>query len=175
MIQNKIETYSDELVYSANVIHQLYINITFLRAEVDSIRDIDDELLCNGLIDDQINYLDKLLVESGERFKHLLARESSIEGLVFSSDYPFVESQPWIDELFPYFRNKDDDERILSAGGSAVYMSLSNARLYPDLCIESFVPDSFISVWFSIAAGCQSPGFIRKVKDNEWDAYGLER
>lgn len=169
-----LEKYSEDLVFAANVCHQLHINIQQLERQFNYIVETDHDQK-NAVIDDQLVFLKKLLADAGTRFKRLLAEETQLTGLTYLDHYPFVQSYPkWISDLFPYVRDQGEDNEILLNGGSNVYFFDSDTDQVPDVCIYSDVPDSFISVWFPIAAGFSSPGFIWKDNESSWKAYGLE-
>lgn len=178
----KIENYSDELAFAASVCHQLAVNIGHLETSVEINECGYDVPIDSVLLVDQIKLLKQLLASAGEHFKCLLKKESSIPGIVFMDEHPFVTDYPeWISDLFPYFRPKEEDDSIISAGGSIVYnvesidvVNEHNSIFGPDMAISGDVPDNFTTVWYPIAAGYLNPGYIWKCSDRKWLSYSLE-
>lgn len=171
MVDRILENYSDELQYTARVCHQLHVNIEHLFYQFEYTD--DDSFRDNEICYAQLKHMKSLLNLSGERFVELLKKETSISGLVFKETYPFVQEYPnWISDLFPYYRSKEEDENIIKSGGSVINFDgpiESNSTV-----VESNVPDSFIVVWYPIAAGYAEPGFTWKVDDKRWLAHSLE-
>ena len=168
----KFEEYSEELQYTARVCYQLFINISHLESLADAIE--DDEFFNDDLVKDQLKYMNDLFSVSLKRFTSLLSKETSIEGLTFKKTYPFVDSYPdWIAELFPYYREKEEEEAIMQSGGSMINFD-DDGLTVNRFAVESSVPDSFIAIWYPIAAQVESPGFVWKSGPKNWLAYGLE-
>lgn len=170
----KTEEYSEELQYTARVCHQLYVNIGHLECHIGYIK--DDEVVNEDLVSDQVKYMQKLLEISGKRFKSLLLEETSIKGITFQDNYPFIADYPdWINELFPYSRSAVDEKVIIQNGGSMINFDDGDGSTVNHFAVESSVPDSFVVVWYPIAAQVEFPGFIWKSGDKNWLAYGFEQ
>ncbi|NQZ48701.1 MAG: hypothetical protein HRT95_00520 [Moritella sp.] len=141
------------------------------------------DIFASGLPQEQIIFLRSLLAESGIKFIGLLEKESSIEGITFKDSYPFVESFPaWIEDLFSHCGTVAGELEKLARGGHRIDnisqhsdMDSSTARRrIPDVAVENYVNDSFLQVWYSIAAPLENPGYVCKVGEGEWLSYSLE-
>lgn len=168
------EEYSEELQYAARVCHQLYVNIGHLQCHVSYIE--GDEVVNEDLVSEQVKHMKSLLDISGERFKSLLLKETSFKDIVVQDNYPFVAEYPdWINELFPYSRKAAEEEHIIQRGGSMINFDDGDGSTLNHFAVEPSVPDSFVVVWYPIAAQVRFPGFIWKSGDKNWLAYGFEQ
>jgi len=185
--QMQLEVYSDELVRSSNIYHQLHVAIAFLVCELtDAENDMNTALaeisktsghkrdpykiVSDELIREQIDLLKTIQVSEGRNLRRLLQKESAFD-LIFADQHPLVTGYPdWINDLFPYFQPQDVMRQTSAAGGTII-------RIFEDdfLAVPASVHESLIQVWWPVAGQVEEPGYLKNVADRVWESFGLER
>jgi len=171
-LESKIR--SEDLRYVTKVCRTLENAITHLTSQFKTVE--NGKMTNVDFLQGELDRLSSFLNQSGNRFIDLLKNESSINGVEFKNKYPFIEKYPeWIRDLFPYYRPRHVESEILSAGGSFInFNDTLGVEYLSEIVVEAIVPDSFIVVWYSIAAQFAEPGFVWKSGKKQWLAHGLE-
>ena len=179
---NKFEIYSDELVNTSNTYHRLHVNLILIKYSLyhadELMKGMNSEIIRLGGEDDScsidpgdmikegIESLEVLMELTRVRFHSLLEKESEYQ-LSFSDKYPSIVNAPeWIRDLFPYDLSKYQKEKIKPTVKSSCG-SIGGCIIHDD------IPDSFIQVWWPVAANYASPGYLTKA-ENGWLSRGTE-